>query len=582
MNPERLLQNFDRLIDTPDAIPRLRRFILDLAVRGKLVEQNPEDEPGSSVLEYARNKKNQLILERGIRKERDVEYSVPDSLLDIPTNWTWAHIDDVAIVQGGKRLPQGASFSMLPTPHFYIRVTDMKNGTIVADDLRYITPEVRRSIARYTINKEDLYITIAGTIGDVGRVPSFFDGHNLTENAAKLVFRSLNADFLCLALRSVFVQQQFQDKTNQLAQSKLALKRILGAKLPLPPLAEQHRIVVKVDELMKLCDELEAAQSKRERRRDRLVSSTLHGLNNGESSNGNVESFNFEESARFYFNHLPRLTTRPEHIRQLRQTILNLAVRGKLDPQDPTDEPAMKLLKRITAEKEQLVKEGAIKKQAELPTVADEEMPFVTPVLWEWVRFGDLIIDSDAGWSPKCEGFSRSGESWGVLKVSAVSWNKFMPEENKQLLPGVSPPESAQVRAGDFLISRANTSDLVAKCVVVNEQPRNLILSDKIVRLRIAAECNKHFLSLVNNHAEHARSYYARKASGTSLSMKNVSRAVIYYLPIALPPLAEQNRIVARVNELMSLCDELENRLTINASSSRQLLNITLTDALFA
>ncbi|MFA5026566.1 MAG: restriction endonuclease subunit S, partial [Candidatus Methylomirabilota bacterium] len=130
---------------------------------------------------------------------------------------------------------------------------------------------------------------------------------------------------------------------------------VLGA-IPvwLPPLAEQYRIVAKVDELMALCDELEAAQAKRERRRDRLVAATLHGMNNGDASAEPGARSSFEDTARFYFNHLPRLTTRPDHIHQLRQTILNLAVRGKLVPQDLRDEPASKILPKVIAARRQL------------------------------------------------------------------------------------------------------------------------------------------------------------------------------------------------------------------------------------
>jgi type I restriction enzyme S subunit len=163
-----------------------------------------------------------------------------------------------------------------------------------------------------------------------------------------------------------------------------------------------------------------------------------------------------------------------------------------------------------------------------------------------------------------------------------VSWGKFLPNENKQLLPGVRPSKAAQVHVGDFLISRANTSVLVAKCVVVDQEPRNLILSDKIVRLQIVETCSKRFLCMVNNHAEHARAYYAEEASGTSLSMKNVSRPVIYALAVPLPPLAEQHRIVAKVDELMALCDALEAQLTAAANTSRQLLEAVLHEALAA
>jgi type I restriction enzyme S subunit len=188
-------------------------------------------------------------------------------------------------------------------------------------------------------------------------------------------------------------------------------------------------------------------------------------------------------------------------------------------------------------------------------------------------------MSSDSGWSPKTESFARQGDRPAVLKVSAVSWNSFRPQENKQLLPGVPPRLEFQVGAGDFLISRANTSELVAKAVVVGQAPLNLMLSDKIVRLRLVADCAPRYLLIVNNHAPHAREYYAREASGASPTMKNVSRQVIYRLAVPLPPLAEQQRIVAKVDELMAVCDELEESLAAGETERARLLEALLLDA---
>lgn len=159
-------------------------------------------------------------------------------------------------MQGGKRVPKGCALEEAPTEHVYIRVTDMKDGSISDEDLRYISAEVRQSIARYTIDKEDLDVTIAGTIGEVGRVPERFDGQNLTENAAKIVFREIDADFLQMMLSSTVVQRQFEDKTKQTAQPKLALKRIRGASLLVPPPAEQQRIVARYRYIADLCEAL--------------------------------------------------------------------------------------------------------------------------------------------------------------------------------------------------------------------------------------------------------------------------------------------------------------------------------------
>ncbi len=269
-----------RLTARPDQIKQLRQTILNLAVKGRLVEQSTHDETASCLLANIRRIKAEMLRDKHIHREQSVEHSLQRTEMALPSTWVWASVDDVAIVQGGKRLPNGATFSKEPTSHIYIRVTDMKSGTINIADLRYISPEVYRAIARYTINKEDLYITIAGTIGEVGRVPAHLDGQNLTENAAKIVFRGLNPDYFCMALNSEVVQEQFREKTKQMAQPKLALKRILGAKFPLPPLAEQHRIVAKVDELMSLCDQLEARLTTAQAEASRLLESVLHNALN--------------------------------------------------------------------------------------------------------------------------------------------------------------------------------------------------------------------------------------------------------------------------------------------------------------
>jgi len=376
--------------------------------------------------------------------------------------------------------------------------------------------------------------------------------------------QDLSKDFFFVVFQTL--QSYAVKQARGMAQLNLNTGLVREFPVGLPPLSEQRRIVAKVDELMALCGRLEATKTERERLRDRLATASLYHLSNG----ANAEAIRGATS--FYLRHLPRLTLEHQQIKQLRQAIHNLAVRGKLVPQDSNDEPTSELLKPIQSRKRH--------PNAATTGISAESMPFSLPPGWQWVRFGQIITDADAGWSPKSEVFPRSGNKWGVLKVSAVSWDQFLPEENKQLLPDVVPPERARVRRGDFLISRANTSELVAKCAVVKEEPKNLILSDKIVRLKIAHGCSKQYVCMVNNHADYARSYYAEEASGTSLSMKNVSRAVIYELLVPLPPAAEQRRIVAKVDELMALCDRLEGQVTTAQSERRRLLEAILNQAL--
>ncbi len=274
------------------------------------------------------------------------------------------------------------------------------------------------------------------------------------------------------------------------------------------------------------------------------------------------------------------LATAPGGVAKLRELILTLAVQGKLVPQDAKDEPASELLKKIRAEKDRLIAEGKIKRDKPMEAVAEDEHPFVLPRGWQWMRMGDLVNSSEAGWSPTCIGSPRREGHWGVLKVSAVSWGQFDALANKELPADLLPRPEYEVQEGDFLLSRANTEELVARSVVVRKVASKLMLSDKIIRLHVSSHMDRAFLNLCNN-ARHSRGHYESSASGTSSSMKNVSRDVVLRTPVPLPPLAEQSRIVTRIEELMRLCDALEAKGQLEAAQHAQLVQ-TLLGALTA
>ena len=236
----------------------MKKSILQEAVQGKLVPQDPNDEPASLLLKKIAEEKKRLIKEGKIKKQKPLPEITEDEIpFDIPESWEWIRIGMVTDVKGGKRVPKGKSVIDSPTPHIYIRVTDMKNQTIVSDKLKYITEDVYQEIKQYTINKEDLYLTIAGTIGAVGVVTDMFDGMNLTENAVKLCNILIYKDYLLRVIQSPLVQAQFVDRTNKVAQPKLAIVRIESTLIPLPPLEEQKRIVEMIDKLLLFIDGLD-------------------------------------------------------------------------------------------------------------------------------------------------------------------------------------------------------------------------------------------------------------------------------------------------------------------------------------
>jgi type I restriction enzyme, S subunit len=566
MSADRLLRHFGRVADALDGVARLRLFILDLAVRGKLVPQDATEEPASQLLGRIVAEKARMVSAREIRQSK-TEKAVDANVLafDIKPGWHAATIKQLLL-----ELQTGPFGSSLHQSDYQIGGVPVVNPASIQNER--IIPIAKMAVGPATLDRLSTFKLRVGDIvmgrrGEMGRCAVVTDREaGWLCGTGSLILRLpslLFARFLVLVIGSPYVRAYLGGSAVGATMQNLNQSILLNLVIGLPPLAEQHRIVAKVDELMVLCDRLEAARVEREAMRDRLSAASLARLKAPDPDT-------FEDDARFALDALPTLTTRPDQIKRFRQTIFNLAVRGKLARQDTNDESALELLKRITVEstaKKAFEREG-------------ESLPFDVSKGWVWTRLGRLVAHSDAGWSPKTEDHPRRGDEWGVLKVSAVSWDLFQASANKQVLPGTEPRLQAQVKRGDFLISRANTAELIARAVIVDEDPIKLMMSDKIVRLTLSAYCDHRYILIVNNYADFSRDHYIRHASGVSPSMKNISRNVIMNLPIPLPPLAEQHRIIAKIDALMALCDRLEASLTTRVDTRDRLLDALLYEAL--
>ena len=231
--------------DLQETIKQTKSKILDLAIHGRLVPQDPTEEPAAELLKRI-NPKAEIACD-------NAQYG------NLPNGWCECNLSSLCKIKGGKRIPRGQTFSKAKTPHIYIRVSDMKNNTIVATDLKYIDDDVYQTIKNYTISSSDLYLTIAGTIGNVGYVPKQFDGMNLTENAAKLTNIICDKKFLMYSLLSSKAQEHFKSRFHQVAQPKLSIETANSTIVCLPPLNEQHRIVAKIEELFALLDNIASA-----------------------------------------------------------------------------------------------------------------------------------------------------------------------------------------------------------------------------------------------------------------------------------------------------------------------------------
>lgn len=235
----------------------MKKSLLQYAIQGKLVEQRPEEGTAEELFAQIQAEKQRLIAEKKIKKEKPLpEITEDEKTCDIPEGWMWCRLGEIVTVLGGKRIPAGRQLTTENTGYKYIRVSDMKDGTVLTEGLLYVPSDIFPSIARYIIHKEDIYITVAGTIGRVGKIPEEIDGANLTENADRLVFSMLEQNWLIKCLESNMVQSQIANVTTKVGQPKLAIKRIQELVIPLPPIAEQKRIVARLEELLPLCERL--------------------------------------------------------------------------------------------------------------------------------------------------------------------------------------------------------------------------------------------------------------------------------------------------------------------------------------
>jgi type I restriction enzyme S subunit len=561
MNPELLLNHFDRISEAPDAIPRLRSFVLDLAVRGKLVEQDPKDEPASELLRCIRAEKVRLARDGKIRNQEPLTHIEDGKLLFVaPSGWSWARLAAIS-----RRIHYGftASANASLKDVRLLRITDIQNNAVDWSSVPGCEIS-EREVNQYKLQQGDILIArTGGTIGKtflVSQIPvtAVFASYLIRVQKSSAFYDR----YLKLFLESPVYWKQLQDGARGGGQPNVNGQTLGKMAVIVPPLAEQHRIVAKVDELMTLCDQLQATQEERQTRRDRLVAASLHHLNNGE----NAEAF--RGHANFYLGHLPCLTTRPAHIQQLRQTILNFAVRGQLVPQDPSDEPASEILRRIKAEKAQLVKGGIIKKLDSITLPDESEFPFPMPLGWTPAYLQSLCIsvtDGDHLPPPKAD----QGIPFlviGNIRSRALNFTgcRHVSKQYYDALDTIRRPKK-----GDILYTLVGSYGIP----VMIADDREFCVQRHIGILRPSLTINARFLSRVL-----ASNWVFDQATvcATGIAQKTVPLAGLRKILIPLPPFAEQQRIVTKVDELMAVCDRLESQLTTAQIESSRLLDAVL------
>lgn len=525
-------------------IKKLRELILELAVRGKLLPQDPNDELASILLRRVVSEKAQMIDAGQIKKSKKfpsvTKYEMP---FDLPVNWVWARINDVGH-DWGQKTPEG-SFT-------YIDVSAIDSDTGVISAPSILSASDAPSRARKLVMKGTvLYSTVRPYLKNICVIEDDYSPEPIASTAFAILhpFQKMPGKFYAIYFRSPQFVKYVESVQTGIAYPAINDKQFYGGLVPIPPLAEQHRIVAKVDELMALCDRLEQQQSDSIEAHQTLVETLLGTLTRAASHD------EFAEAWTRIAEHFDTLFTTEHSIDQLKQTILQLAVMGKLVPQDPNDEPASVLLNRIEAEKKRLIDEGCLKKEKQLPPVSGEEMEFPLPTGWAWIKFGVIseFINGDRSKNyPNRSEYVEKGVPWintghiepdGTLATEGMN---YISREKYDSLSG------GKIKSNDLVYCLRGAT--FGKTAFVTPYDEGAIASSLMIVRPFVDEMNQYiFKYLISPFGKKQLFRFDNGSAQPNLSAGNVK---LYACP--LPPLAEQGRIVAKVDELMALCDRLK------------------------
>ena len=545
-------------------IKKLRELILELAVRGKLVPQNSKDEPASELLKRIQAEKSKLVAEGKVKKDKPlVPVTVDEKPFGLPHSWDWVHLPDISDYKVGKTPSTkiSAYWTNSGDGFNWVSIADLNHNNYVFETNKQITSKAVSEVFRSEpAPAGTILMSFKLTLGKISLldIPAFHNEAIISIYPNQAVLKEYL--FKVLPARAMDGDSKSAIKGNTLNSESIAALLI-----PLPPFAEQHRIVAKVDELMALCDQLEAQHSNAAEAHEKLVSHLLGTITQSQSADD--FSANWQRIAA----HFDTLFTTEASIDALKQTLLQLAVMGKLVPQDANDESASELLKRIQAEKANLVAEGKVKKDKSLAPIADDEKPFELAASWEWVRLKTIATKlTDGSHNPPRDAgngipmLSSQNINYGFISFDNpsryVTEDEFLAENSR-----------TKIEAGDVLLTIVGT---LGRAAVVGIEAPRFVLQRSVAAIQTGI--SPRYLCLQFG-SPFCISYFEENGKGTA--QKGIYLGQLAEMLIVVPPLLEQHRIVAKVDELMALCDQLKTRITAVNQQQQKLADVLVAQA---
>lgn len=492
-----------------DTIALMRKRVLDMAIRGELVEQRPEEGTGKELYRDIEQEKDQLMKSGKIKKEKKFPLvSKKEEPFEIPINWTWVRLGSLTAAEDDS-FSDGPFGSNLKTIHYTenpeVRIIQLNNvgEGIWKDKVRkYTTYQHAAVLKRYNIKPGDMVIAKMMPAGRTIIVPEVEDRYIVSSDNVKFVpNKKVNSTYIMHTVNSSTIRQMIVNTSTGTTRVRTSSSKLKNLFVPLPPLAEQKRIVAKIKDIFAVIDQIGTKK---------------------------------EEALSI--------------IRNMRQAALQDAIRGLLVEQDERDEPASELFKKIHFEKEQMVKSGNVKKPKPLKLSAENENEYGIPLNWEWVKLDDIAV-INRGASPRpIKAFiteDEDGVNW-VKIGDSVRGKKYIDSVNQKITPDGA-KKSIYVSKGDLIMSNSmsfgyayimNTDGCIHDGWLSFKLPKELI------------DVNWMHYMLNANYDN-----FEKLAVGTGVRNLNIDRVRSVY--VGLPPLAEQERIVAKLDEITAICDQL-------------------------
>ncbi len=557
---ELLEQHFDTAFAAPDGIPRLRELILKLAMQGKLVPQDPNDSPASELIRTIEAEKKRLVKERKIKAPKPLpEITASDEPYALPQGWQWVRLGAMGSIFNGNSINASEKESKyvgvegLP----YIATKDVGYGfePLNYDNGICIPPDEEK----FRIAHQGA-VLICAEGGSAGKKCGLTDrdicfGNKLFANE---LYGQIPSRFILYVYQSPAFRASFTAAMTGII-GGVSIAKFIEIPIPLPPLEEQHRIVAKVDQLIAQCDVLENLRIEREKKRLTTHAAALSQLldTTGDRS--------ADDAWAFITQHFGDLYSVKENVTELRKTILQLAVRGRLSDQTDEDGSAIETLTKVASERRRL-------KIQESPNPIRDAKPlgYEIPGHWEWHCLGDLLVSGPTnGFSPRAVDYETPVRS---LTLSATTSGVFKGEHAKFIADEISSDSDLWLRDGDILVQRGNTLEYVGVPAVYRGEPNCYIYPDLMMKLRVSSELDTDYLYFAMS-SEPARNFLRERASGTSGTMPKINQKTLKSLPIPIPPIQEQHRIVVKINRLMNMCNALEEKIDAAANQQTALLS---------